>query len=288
MMLFGHQVLVTGASRGLGAAIAETLVREGASVLLVARDLQRLEAKAAQLRGLLAPGQRVLIAACDLEDHSAIARMAEQALADFPDLGALVSNAGIIGPMGALEENDWAAWQRAIAVNLLGTVGLCRALMPHFRQRRDGRIVILSGGGATAPMPFFSAYAASKAALVRFAETLAAEVAETGITVNAVAPGALDTDMTREVLAAGPHSVGADYQARLRAMVDQPEASPAEAAALCAWLCSAASSGITGRLLSARWDPWRHLPRHAAELAPSDIYTLRRIVPADRGKEWDE
>jgi len=288
MMLRGRQVLVTGASRGLGAVIAETLVREGASVLLVARNLQRLEAKAVQLRTYLAPGQRILIAACDLEDHSAIARLAEHALADFPDLDALVSNAGIIGPMGPLEENDWAVWQRVIAVNLLGTVGLCRALMPHFRQRRDGRIVVLSGGGATAPMPYFSAYAASKAAVVRFAETLAAEVTDAGITVNAVAPGALDTDMTREILAAQPGSVGAEYQARLRALIEQPDASPTEAAALCAWLCSAESGGITGRLISARWDPWRLLSRHSAQLAQSDIYTLRRIVPGDRGEEWDE
>ena len=248
MSLAGRQVLITGASRGLGAAIAGELVVDGASVLLVARDTDALERTAAGLRARASAGQRVITALCDVADPQAVSGMARQALAVFPDLAAVVNNAGQIGPLGCLEDNDLAAWQQTLAVNLLGPVAICHALLPHFRRRGEGRIVNLSGGGATGPLPHHTAYASAKAGLVRFTETLARELATTGITVNAT---------------------------------------PAEAAALCAWLCSPASGAITGRLISARWDRWRELAGHADDLAGTDIYTLRRIVPADRGRNWE-
>ncbi len=104
----------------------------------------------------------------------------------------LVNNAGVYGPLGSIEEIDWQAWVQAIEINLFGSILMCRALLPHFKSSRYGKIVQLSGGGATNPLPRISAYAASKAAVVRFAETLAEEVRENGIDVNAIAPGALE------------------------------------------------------------------------------------------------
>jgi 3-oxoacyl-[acyl-carrier protein] reductase len=158
--------------------------------------------------------------------------------------------------------------------------------LPHFKGRRAGKIIALSGGGATKPMPFFSAYAATKAAVVRFVETLAAEVAEFGIDCNTVAPGALNTRLLAEVLAAGPEKVGGDfYKASLRQKETGGD-SLETAARLCVFLASPQSDGITGRLLSARWDPWADLPRWREELRRSDVYTLRRIVPEDRGLKW--
>jgi 3-oxoacyl-[acyl-carrier protein] reductase len=155
------------------------------------------------------------------------------------------------------------------------------------RANGYGKILQLSGGGATAPLPRLSAYASSKAAVVRFAETLANEVRDDGIGVNAVAPGALDTRLLDEVLAAGAESVGADLYERM-VQVKETGGTPLEdGAALCVFLASAASDGITGKLISAPWDPWEDLPRYATELATSDVYTLRRIVPADRGLDWD-
>jgi 3-oxoacyl-[acyl-carrier protein] reductase len=147
--------------------------------------------------------------------------------------------------------------------------------------------VILSGGGATKPLPFLSAYAASKAGLVRFGETLAEEVKEFGIDVNLVAPGALNTRLLDEVLEAGPERVGeAFYNAALK----QRDAggTPLEYGAnLCVHLASGASDGVSGRLISAQWDPWLRIGELKDELMGSDIYTLRRIVPNERGKNWD-
>jgi 3-oxoacyl-[acyl-carrier protein] reductase len=285
--LTNRSVLVTGASEGLGAEIAATLVRFGASVFLCARSADRLAARAERLRGEAVRGQTVDWARCDLADRQAVAALASEVLGRFPGLDGVINNAGTIGPMGPLEDNDLDAWGATLATNLIGPMALCAALLPHFKARGRGKIVNLSGGGATQPMPGFSAYAASKAALVRFTETLAEETREFGIDVNAIAPGALDTAMNRRVLAAGPERIGPAYHARLTELMGEGGMPMGVAAELCAWLCSAASDGITGRLIAAQWDPWRDLPRHAGELAGSDIYTLRRILPADRGKTWD-
>jgi NAD(P)-dependent dehydrogenase (short-subunit alcohol dehydrogenase family) len=176
---------------------------------------------------------------------------------------------------------------RTIEINLLGSVLLARAVVGHMRERGYGKIVQLSGGGATAPMPGLSAYAASKAAVVRFTETLAVELRDDHVDVNALAPGALNTRMLDEVLQAGPERVGEAHYQRALAQQQGGGVPLARGADLAVFLGSAASDGISGKLLSAVWDPWAQLPAHRAEL-DSDVYTLRRIVPADRGMDWGE
>lgn len=126
----------------------------------------------------------------------------------------------------------------------------------------------------------------AKSALVRFTETLAVELADSGVTVNAVAPGAMNTRMVDEVVEAGPGGSGEYFAAVARRTAGGH--APDAAVALIAWLASPASDGITGRLISAVWDPWETLAARREELAGSDIYTLRRIVPKDRGKSWGE
>ncbi|HXJ76518.1 MAG TPA: SDR family oxidoreductase, partial [Candidatus Dormibacteraeota bacterium] len=149
-----------------------------------------------------------------------------------------------------------------------------------------GKIIVLSGGGATNPLPNISAYAASKAAVVRLMETLAEELKTSGIDVNAIAPGALATRFVDDVLAAGPAKVGAAFYEKNKQWKEKG-ATPLElGASLAVYLASPESDGITGKLLSAQWDPWRTLQLHRDELARSDIYCLRRIVPEDRGKQW--
>lgn len=285
--LAGRAALITGASQGLGREIAAAYLRAGASVAICARDSILLDETRAELASLAAPGERVLALTCDVSKPDQVARMVDEAIASFPHLDIAVNNAGVYGPKGVLEDNDWAAWVHAIEINLFGSVMLCRSIVPHLKRRGRGKIIQLSGGGATAPMPRVSAYAASKAAVVRFAETLAHELAPHKIDVNCVAPGALNTQMLDEILAAGPATVGEELYQRLVKQKEQGGASLENAAALAVFLATAESDGITGRLISAVWDPWRDLPAHRDELIGSDIYTLRRIIPADRGKTWD-
>jgi 3-oxoacyl-[acyl-carrier protein] reductase len=128
----------------------------------------------------------------------------------------------------------------------------------------------------------------AKAALVRFTETFAHEVRERGIDVNAIAPGVLASQMTQAILAAGDTQAGSNEAATARkAAASSDNGAQDKAAALVSWLASTASDGITGRLLAALWDPWPTLDQRAAELAASDIYTLRRIVPEDRARTWE-
>jgi 3-oxoacyl-[acyl-carrier protein] reductase len=181
---------------------------------------------------------------------------------------------------------DLNEWRRALDINLFGVLLPARAVIPHFKKAGSGKIVVLSGGGATNPLPNISCYAASKAAAVRLMETLAEELRSSNIDVNAVAPGALKTRLVDQVLAAGPDKVGEAFFAKNKKWA-QEGATPLELGAdLCVYLASKESDGITGKLISAQWDPWRTLQEHRGELAKSDIYCLRRIVPEDRGQKW--
>jgi|SRR5581483_8206576 len=283
--LAGRCAIVTGASEGLGLAIARRYVEAGASVLICARGSQRLEEACADLRSVAPPGQAVIAVPADVSQPEDVTAVVTRALREFGSVQILVNNAGVIGPCGPVEGVDWHEWIRAIEINLLGSVLLSRALLPHFKQAAYGKIVQLSGGGATAPLTGLSAYAASKAAVVRFAETLAEEAREHRIDVNALAPGALNTRILDQFIAAGPGKIGALHA---RALQQKKEGGVplTTAADLAVFLGSAASDGITGKLLSAVWDPWAQLPDHLQELRSSDVYTLRRIVPEDRGLPW--
>jgi NAD(P)-dependent dehydrogenase (short-subunit alcohol dehydrogenase family) len=284
--LEGRAALITGANQGLGLAITRAYVAAGASVLMCARGGALLDRARTEVAALSSPGQLVLGQTADVSRADHVKRLAAAALDAFPQLHILVNNAGVYGPLGRIEDVDWSAWVQAIEINLLGSILMCRALLPHFKSRRYGKIVQLSGGGATNPLPRISAYAASKAAIVRFAETLAEEVRGDGVDVNSIAPGALNTRLLDEVLAAGPEAVGKDFHERMVTTKAQGGTPLDKGADLAVFLGSAASDGITGKLLSAVWDPWATLPEHRADLHQTDVYTLRRITPADRGLPW--
>jgi NAD(P)-dependent dehydrogenase (short-subunit alcohol dehydrogenase family) len=281
--LTGRSALITGANQGLGREIAGHFVRAGANVLLTARNVELLEQARAELQSHARPSQKVLAMRNDVASRESCDAVAAFAAKEFPTLEILVNNAGIYGPKGPIEEVNWDEWIQAIEINLFGTVYMCRALIPHFKSRRYGKIVNLSGGGATAPLPRISAYAASKAAVVRMTETLAEELRDWKIDVNAIAPGALNTRLLDEVLSAGPEKVGKAFYERSLKQRDDGGAPLDKGAALSVFLASAESDGITGKLLSAVWDDWQNLPARREQLAKSDVFTLRRIVPEDRG-----
>jgi NAD(P)-dependent dehydrogenase (short-subunit alcohol dehydrogenase family) len=284
--LEGRAALITGASQGLGLAIAHTYLEHGASVFICARDPTRLERARDELVSA-SSSDRVFAAAADVSEQGAVEELVATATEAFPHLSILVSNAGIYGPKGGIETVDWSEWVRAIEINLFGSVLPSRALISHLRSVGGGKIIQISGGGATSPLAGLSAYAASKAAVVRFAETLALELREDRVDVNAIAPGALNTRMLDEVLEAGAERVGEAFYKRALEQQRSGGTPLQKGADLAVWLGSSASDGITGKLLSAVWDPWAELPGHREELE-SDIYTLRRIVPADRGHGWGD
>ena len=283
--LAGRQALITGANQGLGLAIARAFVTEGASVFICARDSAMLESALDELASLCAAGQEIAAQPVDVSSPEAVDRLVSEAKARFPSLSILVNNAGVYGPKGPSCDVDWAEWVRAIEINLFGSVLVARAIVPQLQRLGHGKIIQLSGGGATSPLPGLSAYAASKAAVVRFVETLALELRGDRVDVNAIAPGALNTRMLDEVIAAGPARVGEAFYERALEQQRSGGTPLERGAELAVWLASPASDGISGKLLSAVWDPFQELPEHHTDL-DSDVYTLRRIVPADRGLHW--
>lgn len=287
MKLKGRSAIVTGASVGLGAEIADRFAAEGASLMICARNRVDLDNK----RNALAkayPGIAVHAEVVDIANQSDVDGLFAAAAKAFGKVDILVNNAGVYGPMGNIDDNDWDEWQQAIAINLIGTVYCTRKAVQMFKPNGYGKIINLSGGGATNPLPGISSYAASKAAVVRFTETVALEVAEHRIDVNAVAPGALTTRLTDQLLAAGPDKVGSGLYSRMEKIKAEGGTPLKVGADLCVYLASADSDGVTGRLISAPWDPWPFTDAVKADIAATDIYTLRRIVAGDRGKPWDK
>jgi 3-oxoacyl-[acyl-carrier protein] reductase len=288
MKLKGRFALITGGSQGLGAEIARHYVTNGASVMLCARSAGKLAAEQQSLTPLLAPDARVVTIVGDVGEPKDVDRMFERLRTEFPRLDILVNNAGVYGPMGNIEDVDWDEWIGAVRINLLGLVYVSRAAMPMFRAQRYGKIINISGGGAANPMPAITAYAASKAGVVRFTESLALECKDGRIDVNAIAPGALVTRMMEQLLEAGPEKLGQQFYDRMKKIALEGGAPLDVGAELCVFLGSSESDGITGKLIAAQWDRWEDWPKHLNELNASDVYTLRRITGRDRNKKWGD
>lgn len=280
--------VISGASVGLGFEIAKKYLEAGANVMICARDESLLRRAAQVLKTLAGAGQMLLALPADVSKLDDVTALIAGALREFGRLDVLVNNAGIVGPSGAIDEIDWEEWVRAIQINLLGSVLLSRAALPHFKRLGGGKIIQLSGGGATNPLPGLSAYAASKAAVIRFMETLAEETRGDRIDVNAIAPGALNTRMLDEFIAAGPDRIGQAFYERSVQQKRGGGVPLGKAADLAVFLGSALSDGITGKLISAVWDPWESLPNHLDDLNGTDVYALRRILPKDRGLKWGD
>ena len=286
MKLKGRNIIITGSSQGFGFDAAKAFVREGANVAICARNGERLQSAKDELALCAMKTARVISMPADVSRPEDVHRLVEHAVAEFGGVDALLCNAGVYGPKGPIADVDWADWAKAIEINLNGTVLPCRAVIPHMKKMGRGRIIIMSGGGATKPLPFLSAYAASKAAVVRFAETLAEELTDSQIYVNTVAPGALNTRMLDEVLKAGPGLVGQKFYNEMVKVKEQGGTPLEVGTSLCVFLASDESEGITGKLISAVWDPWREFPDRLDDLKGTDIFTLRRIIPKDRRKNW--
>ncbi len=272
-------VVITGTSSGIGRALAERLLARGDRVWGLARSDQ----------SSLATGHRETFRAlrCDVSDWTQVARAADEVAAACPHLDALVTCAGLQGEVGRAVSVDPVRWSATVRANLDGTFFTLRAFHALLgRAPRRAKIACFSGGGAAKPRPNFSAYGAAKTAIVRLVETLAEEERGRPLDINAVAPGAVATRLTDELIALGPAVVGDSEFTAAQKLKSAGDAPLEKALALVVWLLSPASDGISGRLLSAPWDTWPTLSTHKTELETSDIYTLRRVVPADRGRRW--
>lgn len=269
--LLNKVCLVAGASGTLGCAAARRLQADGARVVLACRSAKTKKP------GELSSGPLPLpFYHFDVADWDQVRSAIEAIESDFGRIDVLVNCAGVLGPIGPFETSDVEDWVRTIGINLLGSMYLARAVIPAMRARGSGKIIFFSGGGAAYARPFFTAYSSSKAAVVRFAESLGQELKDANIQVNAVAPGPVKSRMWEEMRAAGA-SGGPMLLEELKRMDETGGTVPERAAGLVAFLASERSGKLTGRLLSAQWDDWENLETQMDRIASSDAGTLRRV-----------
>ena len=266
--------IISGAGRGIGAAIAVAFARQSAELVLVARTKSELERVAKNVERL---GSQAMVAAGDVSKPKEVDQIISAAIERYERVDVLVNAAAIHGPIGRLWEVDSEQWIDAVRVNLVGTFLCCRGVIPHMIAGGGGKIINFSGGGATSPSPRLSAYGVSKAAVVRLTETLAAELRDSNVQVNAIAPGMVDTRIHDDVLAAGERA-GEHLQEVLRLRQNGgavPVELPAE---LAVFLASRKSDGLSGKLIAAPHDDWRDWnDQRIAELASMPWLTLRRM-----------
>lgn len=263
-------VLITGAGRGVGKRLALGFAAAGARVGLLARsqpeiDLAKLEIEHG--------GGSALPIRADVRDFEQMCAAANRMRVVFGGVDVLICAAAVQGPIGPLLETRPKAWADTITTNLIGVMHSCRAVLPQMIERRSGKIIILSGGGAAYARPNFSAYAASKTAVVRFAETLADEVRDYNVQVNCLAPGGTYTHMTDEIIHAGERAGRREIEDAQQIRMTGGT-SPEKQIQLALFLASERSNHISGKFLHVN-DDWKRLE---AENMHPEAFTLRRHV----------
>jgi NAD(P)-dependent dehydrogenase (short-subunit alcohol dehydrogenase family) len=281
--LTGRNVLITGGSRGIGYATAAACLRAGARVTIAARTAMTVQDAVDRLRGQeLGDVEGVC---CDVSDLVGVDAAIAHAESSFGRIHGLVHAAAVLSPIGPVIDVEPEEWLDTVRVNLFGTFLVVRQVARHMVQHGGGRMVCLSGGGASGPFPNFTAYASSKVAVVRFCETVAAELAPLGVEVNCLAPGFVATRMHEQTLIAGERA-GREYLESTKAQLDSGGVPSEVAADAAAFLLSEGAAGITAKFVSAPHDDVRNWPEHLPELEGSDLFTLRRVLPRDRSRDW--
>lgn len=276
-------VVITGASQGIGKAIAIEFAKQNARVIICARTRADLDQAKNEIELL---GGYCDAYTVDVSQQNEVQHFFDAVIKKNKKIDVLICSSGIYGPIGLLETNDINAWKKTIEINLFGTVHCVHSVLPYMKKEKKGTIITICGGGVGGNniKPNFSAYTSSKGAIALFTEVIAKEVAEDNIQINAISPGAVNTRLLDEVFSHSGH-VTKEFLEDLKKQKEKGGTSPKKAAELCLFLASEKMDGMTGKLISAVWDPLEDLLKHQKDLLYSDIYTLRRITPEDRQKD---
>jgi len=265
----GKCLLITGAGRGIGKRLALGLAAEGARIGLLARS--QAEIDLAKLEIEQANGTAMRLRA-DVRNIDEVVHAVERLREQFGPVDVLIAAAGIQGPIGPFLSAKPKAWNEAIETNLIGVANACRAVLPPMIERRSGKIILISGGGSSYARPNFTAYGASKTAVVRFGETLAEEVRDHNVQVNTMAPGAAYSHMTDEIINAGEERAGAKEIADAEQVRITGGIPVEKQIALARFLASESSNHISDKLIHVN-DEWKKFEHESMR---PDLFTLRR------------
>jgi NAD(P)-dependent dehydrogenase (short-subunit alcohol dehydrogenase family) len=243
-----HHSVITGGGRGIGAAIAETLARQGAAVSLIGRNAEVLQATANRLAKDF--GTKVATVSADVADEAAV----KKAMAALKDaLGAptiLVNNAGVATSAPFLK-SDAAFWRKVFDIDLMGAVYSTQAVLPAMLEAKWGRIINIASTAGVVGYAYVTAYCAAKHGMIGFTRALAIETARAGVTVNAVCPGYADTEMTAQTIANIVSKTGRSREEAIASLVAlNPQRrliQPQEVADAVAWLCGDSAASVTGQ-----------------------------------------
>jgi NAD(P)-dependent dehydrogenase (short-subunit alcohol dehydrogenase family) len=281
-------VLITGASRGIGRAMALRFAADGARVALLARSAAGLEETLAAVRDAAGEGEAV---PADVTDQDAVARAQREIEGSLGPVDVLVNNAGVGGPTGGLWEVDPDEWWRTIEINLRGTFVCTRAVLPGMVERRRGRIVNIVSNAGAHRWPYFTAYATSKGAVIKLTESLAAETREHGVTVFAAHPGLVRAGLTDAALAEGPRPAEGSLAERVRSWFERELAegrtvSAEEAAAFVVDLASGRADALSGRYVAIE-DDLDALIQRAPEVERDNLHALKvqRLADGARSEQ---
>ncbi len=264
-------LILTGSTSGLGSEIFNQLIDQKYNLILISKNKKKL-IKQKNIKNKI--NSTIHIYHCDLSNINSVKKIINRILKKFRYIDVLINNAGIWGPIGKFDKISWDKWINAINLNLLSSAFLIKSVLPGMKRRKKGKIIQLSGGGATKAMPNFSSYSVSKTGIVRFIETVARENKKFNIKINSLAPGAMNTNMLEFALKAGKKKVGKNYKNLIKQKKDGG-AGFNRALELIMFLLN--DNKINGRLISAIWDKYES-KNFQKKLKNENNFTLERKV----------
>ena len=273
-------IIITGANQGLGLEMAKHFYKLGANIIICARNNEKLN----NVKKILKKNksQIIIVEKCDVSKFKQVDVFFDKIIKKIKKIDILINNAGIYGPKGKIETISWKDFKKTFEINLFGSIYLIKKIVPHFKKYNQGKIVQMSGGGATSPLPYFSAYATSKAGIVRFIENTSKELESYKIDINAVAPGPINTRMLDEVLNENPATVGRLFYNKSVIQKKTGGTDIKKILDCVEFLCHKKSNGISGKLVSVLWDNWKKFYNYKKILRKTDLGNMRRITGRER------
>jgi|TARA_B110001452_G_scaffold249231_1_gene236625 NAD(P)-dependent dehydrogenase (short-subunit alcohol dehydrogenase family) len=275
-------IIITGASQGLGLEISKSLLLADYNIAICSKNNRRLIKAYNYLLNFKKKDQKIFFKSLDISNQKQVASFIKLSILKFGKIYGIVNNAGILGPIGKFEKLDIKKWKKTIDVNLYGSLYTILSLIPHFKKNKKGKIIQLSGSGALSPMQNFTAYSASKAAIVRFADTIALELKDYNIQINSIAAGPINTKILDEIIKTGAKKVGNLYYKNIQKQKENGGLPLVKVTELVSYLLEDESKFINGKIISPKWDNWEKWKKNKKFFKNTEVFTLRRLKGKDR------